>query len=160
MSHVGGGASGSPVVSLGGGDGVPAGFGWKTTTTIGGLVGAGVGVGSAEGVGSALGSGDPEAPGSVDGVGEGGVGSGSPDAIGVGSGGRPLGCGDWPFGGGVGAGVASPGLVVGTSATAGDDGRPPIPMLSATAARTRLTTPSASTSRSRCAAVTGDANPH
>jgi hypothetical protein len=60
---------------------------------------------------------------------------------------------------GVAAGV---GAVVGTNAVsgvgppalAGPDGSPEIPRLSATVARIRLMTPSASTSRRRCAAVT------
>jgi hypothetical protein len=113
------------------------------------VVGVGIGVGSADAPGISLGAGDPGATGSLDGTGPDGFGAGSLDGPGAGV-----------AGGGVGPGgtMATPG--VGLPAIVGWVESPPMPMLNATAARTRFTTPSASTRRSRWAAVTDDPNPY
>jgi hypothetical protein len=161
-SHVVGGSTDGPPPGGGGGGGCfggvdcpfVAGVGWNATATTGGViagavVGVGIGDGSADAPGTSLGAGDPGATGSLDGTGPVGFGAGSLDGSGTGV-----------AGGGVGPGgtMATPG--VGPPEIGGWVERPPIPMLSATAARTRLTTPSASTRRSRWAAVTDDPNPY
>ena len=128
------------------GVGVTGRSGRNAATTTGRTTGSGttgLGDGSADGIGRSLGIGDSAGVGSVDGCGfEGGVGPGSDDVVG--------------FGGTLGAGMPVGGASVpgvGPWATSEGVARPPIPTLRATAARTRFTTPSASTSRSRWAAV-------
>jgi hypothetical protein len=99
--------------------------------------------------GEPLGSNDGSNDGSVDGPGAPGVGfvGGLLDGVARGEPGL-----DAPD---VGVGEAAAVFGVGPPPVVGGDDSPEMPNASATLARTRLTTPRASTSRRRCAAVTG-----